>query len=88
MSLSGFVIRNAEKFDPNQASTSTGITSKLDQEVLQNLPPDILQEVVANERSRLKLPQDERGSSSRVSQLSQEEKIHPHHFLYITKIML
>lgn len=33
----------------DQASTSTGITSDLDQDVLQHLPPDILQEVLENE---------------------------------------
>ncbi|PIK51208.1 putative filaggrin-2-like isoform X2 [Apostichopus japonicus] len=49
--------RKTKHFDPNQASTSTGITSKLDQEVLQNLPADILQEVVESERCRLKLAQ-------------------------------
>lgn len=38
--------------NPNQASTSTGITSNLDPEVLQNLPPDIQREVLENERAQ------------------------------------
>lgn len=48
-----FFFHRIKSCDPNKASTSTGITSELDQDVLQNLPPEILQEVLAEERRKV-----------------------------------